>query len=82
MKIETEYDIGQEVWSIMQVRYMYIDDIAGALPYKIKIESLDVASNLEIYYYDEEAGNQYKESDIYPTKEACEQAIKEMEDDR
>lgn len=79
MKIETKYDIGQEVWCIRPVRYMDFDAVPGALPYKIQIDSLGVDDYLDIYYYDTEAGNQYNEEQIYPTKEACEAAIKEME---
>ena len=66
MKIETKYDIGQEVW---------VEQFNCVLPCKIKY----IDESKEEVYYSSDKFYFYPTRYIYPTKEACEQAIKEME---
>ena len=76
MKIETKYDIGQKVWAL-----------GRKAPFKI--HEIDIAITeygITILYTNQETDEDYPsifaEDELYPTKEAYEQAIKEMEDDR
>jgi hypothetical protein len=75
MKIETKYDIGQEVWYI-------------APAYEVEEATQGSISDIEIQISKEINSINYmlvggivitKHYKLYPTKEACEQAIKEME---
>jgi hypothetical protein len=73
MKIETKYEIGQEVWAL-----------GRKAPFKI--HEIDIAiteCGITMVYTNQEKDEGYPsifaEDELYPTKEACEQAIKEME---
>lgn len=79
MKIETKYDIGQEVWYIDEL-YFNTQYPAGKFALAVILDSINY-DNEGITYYCKECG-EYKEENLYPTKEACEAAIKEMEDGR
>jgi hypothetical protein len=82
MKIETKYDIGQEVWVPIANRDDKKQLTGDRTCYRGVIS--DVCDNrtgvnvddLGLYIF---APLWHEQCRIYPTKEACEQAIKEME---
>jgi hypothetical protein len=76
MKIETKYDIGQEVWVIEDLYYKG-NIHAGKFAIFGEVESILTHEQGISYYTD--CGGEFAEPQLFPTKEACEQAIKEME---
>lgn len=76
MKIETKYDIGQEVWCVENLYYKG-NGHAGKFALPVILHSFCYNTQGVIYYC--QGCGEYKEEGLYPTKEACEQAIKEME---
>jgi hypothetical protein len=77
MKIETKYDIGQEVWYICPVKPV------NAIPIQGQIRAVDITKTDDEHfedYYVHGLASSIDWDRIYPTKEACEQAIKEMEE--
>lgn len=71
MKIETKFDIGQEVYYISY----------GKIIYKIKIFSIEIyeTKSLHIVKYGNVNGELYDESSLSATREEAEAKLKEME---
>lgn len=76
MEIKTKYDIGQEVWCLEDLYYRG-NGHAGKFAIPITLHSVTYSEDGLIYYC--VGCGEYKEENLYPNKEACEQAIKEME---
>ena len=84
MEIKTKYDVGQEIWFIeagetTQKRYINKAIVTG---FTIEVNSLYIKQEQTIIHVHFrgvtfEKSTRYEEY-IYPTKEACEAAIKEM----
>ena len=75
-KIETKYDVRQIVW----VHWMGHGDEAVVLPMKIVGIGMNDMTPLYYQLFSERIGKMYAlECDLYPTKQAAEQAMKEGE---
>ena len=70
MKIETKFDIGQEVY------YIFNDKII----YKIKIFSIEIyeTNSLHIVKYGNVNGELYNEGSLFTTREEAEAKLKEV----